>query len=64
MFQGTKDQLVPYDQVLELASSLTKAGIPGRIEIILGAGHGWGGDEMKRTQATALEFFDEHLKGS
>lgn len=64
MFQGTKDQLVPYDQVLELASALTKAGIPGRIEIILGAGHGWGGDEMKRTQSTALEFFDEHLKGS
>lgn len=64
MFQGTKDNLVPYDQALEMATALTKAGVPGRVEFLLGAGHGWGGEEMKRTQATALAFFDQHLKGS
>jgi acetyl esterase/lipase len=62
LFQGTKDNLVPYDQAFEMATALTKAGIPGRIEFILGAGHGWGGDELKRTQHAALAFFDQHLK--
>lgn len=62
LFQGTKDNLVPYDQAFEMATALSKAGIPGRVEFILGARHGWGGDELKRTQEAAIEFFDEHLK--
>jgi acetyl esterase/lipase len=62
MFQGTKDNLVPYDQAFEMATALTKAGVEGRVEFILGARHGWGGEEMKRTQQAALDFFNEHLK--
>lgn len=64
IFQGTKDRLVPYDQAFAMATSLTAAEIPGRVEFILGAGHGWGGDEIKRTQGTALAFFEQHLKGA
>jgi acetyl esterase/lipase len=62
LFQGTKDNLVPYDQAFEMATALTKAGIGGRVELILGAGHGWGGQERNRTQQAAIAFFDRHLK--
>lgn len=61
-FQGTRDILVPYDKSFEMTSALTEHGIKGRVELIMGAPHGWGGAEMKRTQKAALEFFDEHLK--
>jgi acetyl esterase/lipase len=41
-FQGTKDRLVPYAQGYLLADAMTKAGLPGRVELLLGADHGWG----------------------
>lgn len=62
LFQGTKDILVPYDHAFTMTEALTKHGIKGRAELIVGAGHGWMGDEMVRTQRAALEFFDEHLR--
>ena len=61
-FQGTKDVLVPYNQAYLLADAMTQAGLGGRIEMILGAGHGWGGAELARTTAASLAFFDEQLK--
>lgn len=62
LFQGTKDVLVPYDHAFQMTDALAKNGIAGRAELIMGAGHGWAGKEMTRTQRAALEFFDEHLK--
>lgn len=62
LFHGTKDVLVPYDHAFLMSDAMTKHGIKGRAELIMGAGHGWMGDEMVRTQKSALEFFDEHLK--
>jgi acetyl esterase/lipase len=62
MFMGTKDRLVPYNQAYELADAMTQAGLGGRIELILGADHGWGGAELARTVATSLAFFNERLK--
>jgi acetyl esterase/lipase len=65
LFHGTKDILVPYEQAFEMATALTKAGVPGRVELLLGAGHGWREDgEMQRTQAAAMAFFDQYLKNS
>jgi acetyl esterase/lipase len=61
-FFGTKDPLVSHDQAMVIADALTKAEVPGRVEMLLGAGHGWGGEEMERTIEATLEFFDEHLK--
>jgi len=60
-FFGTKDPLVSHDQAMVVADALTKAEVPGRVELLLGAGHGWGGEEMERTVEATLEFFDEHL---
>jgi len=61
-FQGTKDPLVPHSQATKLADALTAAGVPGRVELLVGAGHGWGGDDMKRTLNEMYAFFDAQLK--
>ena len=61
-FQGTKDPLVPHSQAIKLADALTSAGVPGRVELLVGAGHGWGGDDMTRTLNEMFEFFDQYLK--
>jgi acetyl esterase/lipase len=61
-FQGTKDRLVPFAQAYLLSDAMTKAGLPGRVELLQGADHGWGGVELARTIAASKTFFDEHLK--
>lgn len=62
LFQGTKDVLVPHDQAYRMTEAMTKAEVPGRVELLIGAGHGWGGKELQRTWALTMAFFDEHLK--
>ena len=61
MFQGTKDRLVPHTQAYLMADAMTKAGQPGRVELLLGADHGWGGADLFRTALEAIAFFAEHL---
>jgi acetyl esterase/lipase len=61
-FQGTADPLVPFTQAIKLAEAMTKAHVPGRVELMLGASHGWGGAEMERTVSETFRFFDQHLK--
>ncbi len=61
-FFGTKDPLVPYDQAFQMTTALTNAEVPGRVELILGAGHGWQGPELARTIDAMMDFFDQHLK--
>ena len=62
LLQGTRDDLVPHDQAVVMADALTKAGVPGRVELMLGARHGWGGREGERTTKVAMDFFAEQLK--
>ena len=61
-FHGTKDPLVPHNQSTKLAEAMSRVGLPGRIELLVGAGHGWTGPEMRRTMNETYEFFDEHLR--
>jgi acetyl esterase/lipase len=61
-FHGSKDPLVPHSQSTRLAEAMSKVGVPGRLELIVGAGHGWTGPEMRRTMNDTYEFFDEHLR--
>lgn len=62
LFQGTKDPLIPNTQAYRMAEAMTQHKVPGRIELILGAGHGWGGEELTRTVNEMFTFFDENLK--
>lgn len=62
IYQGTKDPLVPHTQAYKMADALTKSGVPGRIELLLGAAHGWGGKELEHTLKGTTAFFAEHLK--
>jgi acetyl esterase/lipase len=61
-FQGTNDPLVPFTQAVKLAEAMTTAGVPGRVELLVGAQHGWGGAELERTRAETFRFFGRYLK--
>ena len=61
-FQGTSDPLVPFTQAIKLAEAMHAAGIPGRVELLIGAQHGWGGPELDRTKNETFEFLDRYLK--
>jgi acetyl esterase/lipase len=61
-FQGTKDPLVPHTQAIKLADAMTAAGVPGRVELLVGASHGWTGAELDRTTTEMFGFFDKYLK--
>jgi acetyl esterase/lipase len=63
-FQGTKDPLVPHTQAIELADAMTAAGVGGRVELMVGAAHGWGGAELDYTLAETFAFFDRYLKAA
>jgi gluconolactonase len=62
LFQGTEDILVPYDQAYLMAKALTAVKVPGRVEMLLGANHGWGGKDLERTLREGYDFFAQHLK--
>jgi acetyl esterase/lipase len=61
-FHGTVDQLVPLEQAKVLHAALKKAGVPERLEVLEGAGHGWGGAQRERTDRVTVEFLDKYLK--
>jgi acetyl esterase/lipase len=62
IYHGTKDALVPYNQAFLMTDKLTAAGVPGRVEMLIGANHGWQGAELLRTAEGAMTFFSHHLK--
>ncbi len=64
LYQGTEDVLVPYDQAWLMAQALTKAKVPGRVELLLGVNHGWNGAELTRTERESLDFFAKWLKST
>jgi acetyl esterase/lipase len=60
-FQGTKDPLVPFSQAIKLAEAMNSAGVAGRVELMLGAQHGWGGPELERTIGETFSFLEHYL---
>ena len=61
LFQGTNDPLVPHTQAYRMADAMTKAGVDGRVELLIGLGHGWVGPELRRTAEASFLFFDNRL---
>ncbi len=41
---------------------MTAAGVPGRVELLIGAGHGWGGEDLAQTLAETTSFLRHYLK--
>ncbi|TWU46331.1 Carboxylesterase NlhH [Rubripirellula tenax] len=62
LFQGTDDALVPYQQAILMVEAMTKADIAGRVEFLIDAKHGWGGETRDRTNRETHDFFDQHLR--
>jgi acetyl esterase/lipase len=63
-FQGTSDQFVPASQAVKLAEAQARAGVPGRVELLIGARHGFDSPELERTLQAAYAFLDFYLKPS
>ena len=62
LFQGTNDPLVPPVHATRMSEAMQAAGVAGRIELIVGGGHGdWSAEEYARTSAAMIAFFREHL---
>ena len=62
LFQGTDDPLVPHVHATRMADALQQAGVHGRVELLVGAGHGdWSPAEFERTGAAMVAFFRYHL---
>ncbi len=59
IMHGNRDNLVPYQQSELLRDALQKAGVEVTLQIVEGAGHGFGGPDIDRQVA---EFFEQHLK--
>ena len=62
IFHGNADPLVPLEQSKLLDRALEKAGVPHRLEIVDGGGHGWTGPKLEESLRQAMEFLDKTLK--
>jgi acetyl esterase/lipase len=60
LFHGDKDELVPVQQSETYFAKLQEAGVPSRLEIRKGAGHGW--FTLLGDMNLVADWFDTHLK--
>lgn len=61
-FHGSEDPLVRPRQSQALADKLKEAGVPAKVVILEGEGHGWRGEKLVQTLEQTLAFFEEQLK--
>lgn len=60
--QGTEDPLVPYEHAMLFDQACNKAGLSHQLQTFKGAGHGWGGADLVKSQRITVDFLDRHLK--
>lgn len=62
-FQGTADTTVSVTNAIKLSEAQTREHVAGRVELIIGGGHGdWSREDWDRTEGEAVDFFDRWLK--
>ena len=57
LFQGTDDRVVPKEQAEELATSLSRRGVPHEYHLFEGEGHGWKKPETIEAYYLAIDAF-------
>ncbi|MEM9827710.1 MAG: alpha/beta hydrolase [Planctomycetota bacterium] len=62
LFQGTRDPLVPFQQAIRMADLMTQNSVGGRVELLVGASHGWSGETLERTNRSTIEFMRKNLR--
>lgn len=63
-FQGTTDDIVPASQATLLHEALEEAGVPQKLVLMEGEGHGWGGEKMEGSMQEILTFFEVIRRGN
>jgi acetyl esterase/lipase len=58
---GDKDATVPFAQGRSMYEALAKAGVPSRLVVVEGAGHGFFGEDAKRVNAAMVSWFEQYL---
>jgi dipeptidyl aminopeptidase/acylaminoacyl peptidase len=61
-FRGTDDRLVPLDQSKRLAEKLQGVGVPARVVVLEGEGHGVSDAKNQQAMKEMLDFLGERLK--
>lgn len=64
LMQGTIDPLVPTTQAVRMGMAMSAAKAAGRIEIMVGAAHGFSGADQQHAIEATTAFFDEHLRAA
>ncbi len=60
ILHGDADKLVPIQQAQSMQKALEKAGVPAKLVVKTGQGHGWA--EWIKDMAILADWFDTHLK--
>jgi acetyl esterase/lipase len=60
IIHGDADKLVPIQQAEEIMNRLKEAGVPAKLVVKPGAGHGWKG--LDKDMATLADWFDRYLE--
>jgi acetyl esterase/lipase len=60
IIHGDADKLVPIQQAEEILARLKEAGVPAKLVVKPGAGHGWNG--LDKDMATLADWFDRYLE--
>jgi dipeptidyl aminopeptidase/acylaminoacyl peptidase len=60
IYHGATDLLVPIQQAEVFVAKPRAVGVPARLVVKPGAGHGWAGRD--RDMKLVADWFDEHLK--
>ena len=60
IIHGDADKLVPIQQAEVMVARLKKVGVPAKLVVKKGAGHGWG--KMDSDMTAILDWFDRHLQ--
>lgn len=61
LFQGTQDPLIPTPQAFAMVTALSTAQVAGRVELLIGASHGWPEPDLTRTMDAMYAFLERQL---